>query len=240
MTEQEREALPPLPEPEAYRHREETGPAWSYTADQMRDYARAAVSEANLLAAKAVPAGLAAHWDKLADQAQREGLLTAADAYRVCADQLRQESTPPAPYPADRVPMPTNSDQAAAMSLLGEAWLRANAPERLRATPPAPAPEAAPAQAQQADLLRLFTSYGNAMYRNDPEAAEQIAQRFSAALAAKAVPADLATLQNIRAALVKGTKWCLPAAAAELGQAIKDLDAMLAATPTAPAPEADK
>ena len=36
--------LPPLPEPEAYRHREEKGPAWSYTADQMRDYARAALA----------------------------------------------------------------------------------------------------------------------------------------------------------------------------------------------------
>lgn len=50
------------------------------------------------------------------------------------------------------------------------------------------------------------------------------------------VPADHATLLNIRVALVKGTKWCLPTAAAELRQALKDLDAMLAA---APAPEAD-
>lgn len=38
------QALPPLPEPAAYRHREEIGPAWSYTADQMRDYARAALA----------------------------------------------------------------------------------------------------------------------------------------------------------------------------------------------------
>ncbi|CAB4158932.1 hypothetical protein UFOVP708_35 [uncultured Caudovirales phage] len=36
--------LPQLPEPEAYRHREETGPAWSYTADQMQAYARAALA----------------------------------------------------------------------------------------------------------------------------------------------------------------------------------------------------
>lgn len=35
--------LPPLPEPEAYRHREEKGPAWSYTAEQMHAYARAAI-----------------------------------------------------------------------------------------------------------------------------------------------------------------------------------------------------
>jgi hypothetical protein len=33
--------LPPLPEPEAYRHREETSPAWSYTAEQMRAYGEA-------------------------------------------------------------------------------------------------------------------------------------------------------------------------------------------------------
>lgn len=33
------------------------------------------------------------------------------------------------------------------------------------------------------ELQRLFTSYGNAMYRNDPDAAEKIAEMFSAALA---------------------------------------------------------
>ena len=47
---------------------------------------------------------------------------------------------------ANSGPMPTNADQAAAMALLGEAWLQENAPERLRAATPAPAP----AQAQQA------------------------------------------------------------------------------------------
>lgn len=39
-------------------------------------------------------------------------------------------------------------------------------------------------------LLRLFTSYGNAMYRNDPDAAEQIAQKFSAALAQPAASGE--------------------------------------------------
>lgn len=42
--------LPPLPEPEAYRHRYEDSPAWSYTAEQMRAYALEAIrahTEAN-------------------------------------------------------------------------------------------------------------------------------------------------------------------------------------------------
>lgn len=39
-------------------------------------------------------------------------------------------------------------------------------------------------------LQRLFTSYGNAMYRNDPDAAEQIAQKFSAALAQPAASGE--------------------------------------------------
>lgn len=39
---------------------------------------------------------------------------------------------------ADTVPVPTNADQAALMVLLGEAWLRGHAPERLRA-PQSPA-----------------------------------------------------------------------------------------------------
>lgn len=41
------------------------------------------------------------------------------------------------PAQGDSVPMPQNADQAALMALIGEAWLRNNAPERLK--PPAPA-----------------------------------------------------------------------------------------------------
>ena len=37
-------------------------------------------------------------------------------------------------------------------------------------------------------LLRPFTSYGNAMYRNDPDAAELIAAKFAAALAQAGAP----------------------------------------------------
>lgn len=46
--------------------------------------------------------------------------------------------------------------------------------------------------ARPCDLLRLFTSYGNAMYRNDPDAAEKIAEKFSAALASLASTAAAA------------------------------------------------
>jgi hypothetical protein len=48
----------------------------------------------------------------------------------------------PVGYPADEVPMPQNAEQAAGMALLGEAWLRAHAPERLR-TPVGQAEDAA-------------------------------------------------------------------------------------------------
>lgn len=61
-----------------------------------------------------------------------------ADAERL----LREDAAQPAPT-ADRVPMPTNAEQAEAMQKLGLAWLTQHAPERLQPAPAArPMPEA--------------------------------------------------------------------------------------------------
>lgn len=43
----------------------------------------------------------------------------------------------PQPAPAGSIPVPRNADEAAGMALIGEAWLRHNAPERLRQPAPA-------------------------------------------------------------------------------------------------------
>lgn len=67
----------------------------------------------------------------------------------------------------NRVPMPTNADQAALMALLGEIWLRDNAPERLRQ--PAPA-SLKPGEAQQlAEELKHFLAGYKQMLGMDPE-----------------------------------------------------------------------
>jgi hypothetical protein len=53
---------------------------------------------------------------------------------------LVPESTTPAAVQAERagaVDIPTNEDQAALYCLLGEQWLRSNAPHRLKHAPPA-------------------------------------------------------------------------------------------------------
>jgi len=42
------------------------------------------------------------------------------------------------PYPANKIPMPQNADQAVGMWLTGESWVRHNAPERLRPSPTSP------------------------------------------------------------------------------------------------------
>jgi hypothetical protein len=42
--------------------------------------------------------------------------------------------------PADSVPMPQNADQAAGMAMVGIAWLKANAPDRLKSAAPEDAP----------------------------------------------------------------------------------------------------
>lgn len=57
-----------------------------------------------------------------------------ANAERTIAEQPRDtRRTPAAPVPAStgRVPIPTNADQAAGMVLVGMAWLKEHAPERL-------------------------------------------------------------------------------------------------------------
>lgn len=59
----------------------------------------------------------------------------------VVAWNRRPAAPLPPQSPADTVPVPTNADQAALMALLGEAWLREHAPERLRA-PQSPAERA--------------------------------------------------------------------------------------------------
>ena len=52
------------------------------------------------------------------------------------------------------VPLPTNADQAALMVILGEQWLSANAPERLRR--PAPA-----AEGEVGELVEFLRVYGD-------------------------------------------------------------------------------
>lgn len=59
-----------------------------------------------------------------------------------------------AAQPKGTVPMPTNEDEAAGMALVGEAWLRANAPHRLKHAQ-APAPVAASTTLSDADIKRI-------------------------------------------------------------------------------------
>lgn len=45
---------------------------------------------------------------------------------------MSREQAERRPFPADRIPMPQNADQAVGMWLIGENWVRSNAPERLK------------------------------------------------------------------------------------------------------------
>jgi hypothetical protein len=95
----------------------------------------------------------------------------------IIADRL---AAPPQPAaaPSDSVPMPQKADQAAAMASVGIAWLKANAPDRLKK--PAAAPEDAAGQGALSDReLQTLRNMGN----EAEDAADEIV-RLRAALAA--------------------------------------------------------
>jgi len=54
---------------------------------------------------------------------------------RTAIAEVRAHDGPP--ILEGHIKMPANADEAAAMAILGEAWLKENAPDRLRA-PPSP------------------------------------------------------------------------------------------------------
>lgn len=63
----------------------------------------------------------------------RQGTPREATRVSLAAALAAQPPERAAQQRADYVPMPTSADEAAMMCLIGEAWLRENAPERLRA-----------------------------------------------------------------------------------------------------------
>ena len=70
----------------------------------------------------------------------------AAEAFQKVLDLMDQTDADGQFLPDGRVPMPKSADEAAAMALVGEFWLRHNAPDRLK-TPPedvSPEPEIEP------------------------------------------------------------------------------------------------
>lgn len=71
---------------------------------------------------------------------QHGGNSDAQDVARRVARAVLSRWGRPVPAPAEEVvPLPLNPHQAALMAILGEQWLSANAPERLRRPAPAPA-----------------------------------------------------------------------------------------------------
>jgi len=73
--------------------------------------------------------------------AWREGVDDGWNEARATLTRWNTSTTPPAPVPKEAVAIPCNADVAVAMTLLGEAYLREHAPERLRSnTLPAPKP----------------------------------------------------------------------------------------------------
>lgn len=181
--------------------------AVGYTAEQMRAYARAALAAP---APQATDAELERrtgepHVDGwplvsgLPSPAEAHGDTGLADTLRGIADEHSIELTDEARRALDRaaeliatkhqpdaVPMPTNADQAAAMALIGERWLRDNAPERLRESQPKP--KGAALTDEQADAIADA-------HRWDTREGRRAIVR--AALANQA-PAPVAEVENLR------------------------------------------
>ena len=81
-------------------------------------------------------------------------------AWRAWKARAALANVQPKGMDGDTVPMPQNADQAAAMALLGERWLRDNAPERLKATQ-APAPAPVPAELGEPDQHQHYEVHGS-------------------------------------------------------------------------------
>lgn len=122
----------------------------------------------------------------------------------------------------DRVPVPQNADQAVLMSLLGEQWLRDNAPDRLRATPASTTSEPAP------DCCKHGIHLDNACGACVPPRGTSVSQASEPAQVLEAAPSDIdmvhaafylhtyrkGTAEGI--AFNKGARWALATLAARL------------------------